>query len=94
MLKFYYSGAPNRTKVALFLEEAELPYVGASSPGRHAKHSASSARRRSYGASNSNGRGNGGNRRSCGCNISALGDKGEAASSLKRPRRRPRRLQQ
>jgi GSH-dependent disulfide-bond oxidoreductase len=26
MLKFYYSGAPNPTKVALFLEEAELPY--------------------------------------------------------------------
>ena len=26
MLKFYYSGAPNPTKVALFLEEAEIPY--------------------------------------------------------------------
>ena len=26
MLKFYYSGAPNPTKVALFLEEAGLPY--------------------------------------------------------------------
>ena len=26
MLKFYYSGAPNPTKVALFLEEAELSY--------------------------------------------------------------------
>src|SRR5262249_30959895 len=26
MLKFYYSGAPNPMKVALFLEEAELPY--------------------------------------------------------------------
>ena len=26
MLKFYYSGAPNPTKVALFLEEAALPY--------------------------------------------------------------------
>ena len=26
MLKFYYSGAPNPTKVALFLEEARLPY--------------------------------------------------------------------
>ena len=26
MLKFYYSGAPNPTKVALFLEEASLPY--------------------------------------------------------------------
>lgn len=26
MLKFYYNGAPNPTKVALFLEEAELPY--------------------------------------------------------------------
>ncbi len=25
MLKFYYSGAPNPMKVALFLEEAELP---------------------------------------------------------------------
>jgi GSH-dependent disulfide-bond oxidoreductase len=27
MLKFYMSGAPNPTKVALFLEEAGLPYV-------------------------------------------------------------------
>jgi GST-like protein len=26
MLKFYYSGAPNPMKVALFLEEASLPY--------------------------------------------------------------------
>src|SRR6476469_8779921 len=26
MLKLYYSGAPNPTKVALFLEEAGLPY--------------------------------------------------------------------
>ena len=26
MLKFYYSGAPNPTKVALFLEETGLPY--------------------------------------------------------------------
>ncbi|MBI4273704.1 MAG: glutathione S-transferase N-terminal domain-containing protein [Rhizobiales bacterium] len=26
MMKFYYSGAPNPTKVALFLEEAGLPY--------------------------------------------------------------------
>ena len=26
MLRFYYSAAPNPTKVALFLEEAELPY--------------------------------------------------------------------
>ena len=26
MLKFYYSGAPNTTKIALFLEEAGLPY--------------------------------------------------------------------
>ena len=26
MLKFYYSGAPNPTKLALFLEEAGLPY--------------------------------------------------------------------
>jgi GSH-dependent disulfide-bond oxidoreductase len=26
MLKFYYSAAPNPTKVALFLEESELPY--------------------------------------------------------------------
>ncbi len=28
MLKFYFSGAPNPTKVALFLEEAGLPYEG------------------------------------------------------------------
>ena len=26
MLKFYYNGAPNPAKVALFLEEAGLPY--------------------------------------------------------------------
>ena len=26
MLKFYYSAAPNPTKVALFLEEAGMPY--------------------------------------------------------------------
>lgn len=26
MLKFFFSGAPNPTKVALFLEEADLPY--------------------------------------------------------------------
>ena len=26
MLKFYFSGAPNPTKVALFLEEAGIPY--------------------------------------------------------------------
>src|SRR5688572_2055363 len=26
MLKFYYNGSPNPTKVALFLEEAGLPY--------------------------------------------------------------------
>jgi GSH-dependent disulfide-bond oxidoreductase len=26
MLKFYYSGAPNPTKIALFLEEAGVPY--------------------------------------------------------------------
>ena len=26
MLKFYYNAAPNPTKVALFLEEAGLPY--------------------------------------------------------------------
>ena len=26
MLKFYYSGAPNPMKVALFLEESGLPY--------------------------------------------------------------------
>src|SRR5882672_6589149 len=26
MLKFYFSGSPNPTKVALFLEEAGLPY--------------------------------------------------------------------
>jgi GST-like protein len=26
MLKFYYSGAPNPTKVALFLEETGMPY--------------------------------------------------------------------
>src|SRR4026209_2188216 len=26
MLKFYYSGAPNPVKVALFLEEAGIPY--------------------------------------------------------------------
>jgi GST-like protein len=28
MLKFYFSGAPNPVKVALFLEEAGLPYEG------------------------------------------------------------------
>ena len=28
MLKFYFSGAPNPTKVALFLEEAGIPYEG------------------------------------------------------------------
>src|SRR6266487_3360074 len=28
MLKFYYSGAPNPTKVALFLEETGIPYEG------------------------------------------------------------------
>jgi GST-like protein len=28
MLKFYFSGAPNPTKVALFLEESGLPYEG------------------------------------------------------------------
>jgi GSH-dependent disulfide-bond oxidoreductase len=28
MLKFYFSGAPNPTKVALFLEEAGVPYEG------------------------------------------------------------------
>ena len=28
MLKFYYSGAPNPVKVALFLEEADMPYEG------------------------------------------------------------------
>ena len=33
MLKFYYSGAPNPTKVALFLEEAGLPYEAHT--GRH-----------------------------------------------------------
>ena len=26
MFKFYYSGAPNPTKIALFLEEGGLPY--------------------------------------------------------------------
>ena len=26
MLKFYFNGSPNPTKVALFLEEAALPY--------------------------------------------------------------------
>src|SRR5690242_16455808 len=26
MLKFYFNGSPNPTKVALFLEEAEIPY--------------------------------------------------------------------
>ena len=26
MLKFYFNGAPNPTKVALFLEESGLPY--------------------------------------------------------------------
>ena len=26
MLKFYFNGSPNPTKVALFLEEAGLPY--------------------------------------------------------------------
>ena len=33
MLKFYYSGAPNPTKVALLLEETGLPYEA--DPGRH-----------------------------------------------------------
>ena len=33
MLKFYYSGAPNPTKVALFLEESGLPVRP--HPGRH-----------------------------------------------------------
>ena len=33
MLKFYFNGAPNPTKVALFLEEAGLPYEA--DPGRH-----------------------------------------------------------
>ena len=28
MLKFYFSGTPNPTKVALFLEEAGIPYEG------------------------------------------------------------------
>ena len=28
MLKFYYSGAPNPVKVALFLEETDMPYEG------------------------------------------------------------------
>ena len=28
MLKFYFSGAPNPTKVALFLEETGIPYEG------------------------------------------------------------------
>ena len=42
-MKFYFSGAPNPTKVALFLEEAGLPYeaisgripAGASSTSRN-----------------------------------------------------------
>ncbi len=34
MLKFYYSGAPNPTKVALFLEEAGLPYEAIPIDGR------------------------------------------------------------
>jgi len=34
MLKFYYSGAPNPTKVALFLEEAGLPYEKERNLGR------------------------------------------------------------
>lgn len=28
MLNFYFNGSPNPTKIALFLEEAELPYQG------------------------------------------------------------------
>ena len=28
MLKFYFNGSPNPTKIALFLEEAGLPYQG------------------------------------------------------------------
>ena len=35
MLKFYFNGSPNPTKVALFLEEAGLPYEA--DPGRHAQ---------------------------------------------------------
>ena len=27
MLSFYFSGAPNPIKIALFLEEADLPYA-------------------------------------------------------------------
>ena len=34
MLKFYFSGAPNPTKVALFLEEAGLPYEAIPIDGR------------------------------------------------------------
>jgi GSH-dependent disulfide-bond oxidoreductase len=34
MLKFYYNGAPNPTKVALFLEEAGLPYEPVPIDGR------------------------------------------------------------
>jgi GSH-dependent disulfide-bond oxidoreductase len=34
MIKFYYSGAPNPMKVALFLEEAGLPYEGIPVDGR------------------------------------------------------------
>ena len=41
MLKFYYSGAPNPTKVALFLEEAALPYER--DPGRHPQGRAAQA---------------------------------------------------
>ena len=44
MLKFYYSAAPNPTKVALFLEESGLPYeprrLGRYSAFRRARSSA------------------------------------------------------
>ena len=42
MLKFYFSGAPNPTKVALFLEEAGSPLRA--DPGRHPQRAISTSR--------------------------------------------------
>ena len=38
MLKFYYSGAPNPTKVALFLEETGTPYEPNAIDARKGEH--------------------------------------------------------